>query len=127
MSNSHCLSLGGKQLIKWRSSDFEAIVEDQHLERKVDESVCELEISDDLVMEGGKADRQFVRWQSSEFEEEGSSSDSGNDGEAMRQLYIQKMQQAQVLKESSIDMPTDQGCRIVASAWQPKFCAWQSA
>merc|ERR1719239_1919410 len=58
-------------------------------------------------MEGGKADRRFVRWQSSEFEEEGSSSDSGNDGEAMRQLYIQKMQQAQVLKESSIDMPTD--------------------
>merc|ERR1719239_602457 len=55
-------------------------------------------------MEGGKADRQFVRWQSSEFEEEGSSSDSGNDGEAMRQLYIQKMQQAKALKENPMSL-----------------------
>ena len=40
-------------------------------------------------------------------EEEDSSSDSGDDDEAMRQLYMQKMQQAQTLKESSIDMSID--------------------
>ena len=63
-------------MIKWHSLDFNVIVIDQHLEKEVDESVCELEISDDLVMEGGKADRQFVRWQMSDFEEEESSNDS---------------------------------------------------
>ena len=54
MPNSQCLSLGGKRLIKWQSSDFEVMMEDQHSEKEVDESVCELEIS------GGKADRLFV-------------------------------------------------------------------
>ena len=67
MPNSQCLSLGGKQLIKWESSDFEVIVEDKHLEKEVDKSVCELEISE--VMEGGKkAGKQFVKWQSSDFD-----------------------------------------------------------
>ena len=32
MSHSQCLSLGGKRLVKWRSSDFEVMAEDQHLE-----------------------------------------------------------------------------------------------
>ena len=68
MPNCPCLSLGGKQLINWHSLDFNVIVGDQHLEKEVDESVCELEIYDDLVMEGGKTDRQFVRWQMSKEE-----------------------------------------------------------
>ena len=55
MPHGQCLSLGGKQLIKWQSSDLEVIVEDQHLKREVDDSVCELEISE--VMEGGKAEK----------------------------------------------------------------------
>lgn len=63
-------------MIKWHSLDFNVIVIDQHLEKEMDESVCELEISDDLVMEGRKTDRQFVRWQMSDFEEEESSNDS---------------------------------------------------
>ena len=78
------------------------IVEDQHLEREVDDSVCELEISE--VMEGGKAEKQFVRWQSSDFEEEESSSSSEDDDRGMGQLYMQKMRQAEALKESSIDL-----------------------
>ena len=78
------------------------IVEDQHLEREVDDSVCELEISE--VMEGGKAEKQFVRWQSSDFEEEESSSSSEDDDKGMRQLYMQKMRQAEALKESSTDL-----------------------
>ena len=102
MPHGQCLSLGGKQLIKWQSSDLEVIVEDQHLEKEVDDSVCELEISE--VMEGGKAEKQFVRWQSSDFEEEESSSSSEDDDKGMRQLYMQKMRQAEALKESSIDL-----------------------
>ena len=102
MPHGQCLSLGGKQLIKWQSSDLEVIVEDQHLKREVDDSVCELEISE--VMEGGKAEKQFVRWQSSDFEEEESSSSSEDDDKGMRQLYMQKMRQAEALKESSTDL-----------------------
>ena len=40
-------------------------------------------------------------------DEEESSSDSGDDDEAVRQLYMQKMQQAQTLKENSIDVSED--------------------
>ena len=40
-------------------------------------------------------------------DEEESSSDSGDDDEAVRQLYMQKMQQAQTLKENSIDVSVD--------------------
>ena len=97
MPNSQCLSLGGKRLIKWQSSDFEVMMEDQHSEKEVDESVCELEIC------GGKADMQFVRWQSSDFDEEEISSNSENDDEATRQLNKLKMQLAEALKESSAD------------------------
>ena len=78
------------------------IVEDQHLEREVDDSVCELEISE--VMEGGKAEKQVVRWQSSDFEEEESSSSSDDDDRGMRQLYMRKMRQAEALKDQDQDL-----------------------
>ena len=106
MSNSQCLSLGGKQLIKWQSFDFEVVVKNEYLEKDVDQSVCELEISE-VMEEGKQAEKQFVRWQKSsdfEEEEESSTSDSGEDDEVMMHLYMQKMKQAEKLKESSTDL-----------------------
>ena len=80
------------------------MVGDQHLENEVDvnDSVSELEISE--VKEGGNAEKQFVRWQHADFEEEDSSGNSEEDGEGSRQLYMKKMQKAEALKESSIDL-----------------------